>query len=189
MGSPYHTVHGSDTHHHHGVMVAPISDSFFRQHRSNSWSDSIDDIKHGHSPVPPQDMPPNQNPIINGATGVGNNGMFSSTALPANANSSTTGHATNNNSFVLMPQQGGNNRNGHLSSASGGGASSNTNGNKVSLGPVSSSNGYGSTKTNTPSSSNALVTSTKHSLPNGIILDPLINQRKLAKSIDLYLFD
>jgi hypothetical protein len=47
MGSPYHTVHGSDT--LHGVVVNPISDSFFRQHRSNSWSDSLDDIKNLHS--------------------------------------------------------------------------------------------------------------------------------------------
>ena len=42
-GSPYHTVHGSDT--LHGVVVNPLSDSFFRQHRSNSWSDSLDDSK------------------------------------------------------------------------------------------------------------------------------------------------
>ncbi|CAG7723770.1 unnamed protein product, partial [Allacma fusca] len=43
VGSPYHTVHGSDT--LHGVVVNPLSDSFFRQHRSNSWSDSLDDSK------------------------------------------------------------------------------------------------------------------------------------------------
>jgi len=36
-------VHGSDT--LHGVVVNPLSDSFFRQHRSNSWSDSLDEIK------------------------------------------------------------------------------------------------------------------------------------------------
>ncbi|XP_021956861.1 GATOR complex protein WDR59 isoform X2 [Folsomia candida] len=49
-GSPYHTVHGSDT---HGIVggfnynVNPLlsAETFFRQHRSNSWSDSLDDIK------------------------------------------------------------------------------------------------------------------------------------------------
>ncbi|ODN00881.1 WD repeat-containing protein 59 [Orchesella cincta] len=43
MGSPYHTVHGSDT--LHGVIMNPITDTYSRQHRSNSWSDSLDDMK------------------------------------------------------------------------------------------------------------------------------------------------
>lgn len=27
------------------MVVNPLSDTFFRQHRSNSWSDSLDDMK------------------------------------------------------------------------------------------------------------------------------------------------
>jgi len=45
MGSPYHTVHGSDTNTMHGVAINPLSENLFRQHRSNSWSDSLDDGK------------------------------------------------------------------------------------------------------------------------------------------------
>ena len=38
-------MHGSDFDSVHSVVVNPLSDGFFRQHRSNSWSDSLDDMK------------------------------------------------------------------------------------------------------------------------------------------------
>jgi len=50
LGSPYHTVHGSDTQ-HAAVHQPPISESFFRQHRSNSWSDSLDDSSKGNHTI------------------------------------------------------------------------------------------------------------------------------------------